>query len=129
LNRSSLGYTAASFGLPSDRGQWRLEATVSDLAVYRNGMWYLLQSTDGFAAIQFGISTDVPVPADYDGDGKTDVAVYRDGTWYLLQSTGGFSAVQFGLADDTPIASAFLQYSCTANSHKPNLQNLTNARR
>jgi uncharacterized delta-60 repeat protein len=35
-----------------------------DVAVYRpsNGTWYLLRSTAGFAAQQFGISTDVPTP-------------------------------------------------------------------
>jgi len=36
----------------------------------------LLQSTAEFTSIQFGLGTDLPVPADYDGDGKTDIASY-----------------------------------------------------
>ncbi|HEX8733753.1 MAG TPA: FG-GAP-like repeat-containing protein, partial [Pyrinomonadaceae bacterium] len=74
----------------------------ADIGVFRQGNWYLQQSTAGFAAIQFGISSDKIVPADYDGDGRTDAAVYRDGTWYLLGSAQGFTAVQFGLASDIP---------------------------
>ncbi|HVE56119.1 MAG TPA: FG-GAP-like repeat-containing protein [Pyrinomonadaceae bacterium] len=36
----------------------------ADIAVFRpsNGVWYLLRSTAGFAAIQFGVSTDIAVP-------------------------------------------------------------------
>jgi (2Fe-2S) ferredoxin len=80
----------------------------TDLAVYRDGIWYVQQNNQGFTAFQFGLATDIPTPADYDGDGRADAAVYRDGIWYLLQSTNGFSAVQFGLATDKPIPAAFL---------------------
>ncbi|HEX8249177.1 MAG TPA: choice-of-anchor V domain-containing protein [Pyrinomonadaceae bacterium] len=76
----------------------------SDVSVFRpaDGVWYLLRSTAGFTATQFGISTDKLAPADYDGDDKTDLAVYRDNTWYVLRSQAGFTAVQFGAAGDIP---------------------------
>lgn len=75
----------------------------TDVSVFRpsNGAWYLLESQNGFAAAEFGISTDEIVPADYDGDGKTDLAVFRRGannTWYILQSSDGAArAVQLGV--------------------------------
>ncbi len=81
----------------------------ADVSVFRpdNGTWYLNQSTNGFAGIQFGVSTDKIVPADYDGDGKTDVAVYRDGNWYLQRSSTGFASINFGLARDVPVPADF----------------------
>jgi pimeloyl-ACP methyl ester carboxylesterase len=77
----------------------------SDISVFRssNGAWYLLNSTQGFSGLQFGISTDKLVPGDYDGDGKTDVAVYRNGIWYLQRSSQGFTGVAFGGGNDIPV--------------------------
>ena len=72
--------------------------------------WYLFQSTVGFAAVRFGLSTDLPAPADFDGDGKTDIAVFRPngGNWYMLRSAQGFGTVQFGASGDRPVPNAFI---------------------
>jgi hypothetical protein len=45
------------------------------------GVWWVLASSvDEILATQWGASTDVPVPNDYDGDGMVDVAVWRPST-------------------------------------------------
>jgi hypothetical protein len=46
-----------------------------------------------------GDLSDIPVPGDYDGDGKTDYAVYRanEGTCYVIPSGGGnYIGMQWG---------------------------------
>ncbi|HMT09543.1 MAG TPA: FG-GAP-like repeat-containing protein [Pyrinomonadaceae bacterium] len=66
-NSSNGSASIVRFGLEEDRpvpadydGDGR-----TDIAVFRpsTGVWYLLKSTEGFAALQFGISTDIPMPA------------------------------------------------------------------
>ncbi|MEP6903153.1 MAG: VCBS repeat-containing protein, partial [Actinomycetota bacterium] len=77
----------------------------TDFAVYRNGIWYALQSTLGFAALQFGIPTDIPATADYDGDRKSDFVVYRpsERKWYLYQSSAGVAIYIFGVDGAQPV--------------------------
>ncbi|MFN2391711.1 MAG: VCBS repeat-containing protein, partial [Pyrinomonadaceae bacterium] len=78
-------------------------------AVFRSGTWYVMGSRDGFKGVQFGQAGDIPVAADYDGDGKADMSVYRNGIWYLLQSKDGFKAVPFGMSTDTPVPASFVR--------------------
>jgi hypothetical protein len=57
--------------------------------------------------VNWGTLGDVPLPADYDGDGRTDVAVWRPGAianFYIIRSTGGSVGVPWGTSFDLPIA-------------------------
>ena len=81
----------------------------SDVAIFRNGIWYDIRSSDGeLQSVGLGMSGDEPVPADYDGDGKLDRAIFRNGIWYYFQSSDG-TLVQVGLgtSGDVPVPADF----------------------
>jgi hypothetical protein len=67
LESGSGSYRAAQFGLSADKvlaGDFDADGK-SDLAVFRpsEGIWYILGSEQGFFALNWGLSGDVPVPS------------------------------------------------------------------
>lgn len=94
---------------------------INEFAVWRKstGYWYICKSAYGYDCstigsppVQFGLSVDIPVPADYDGDGKDELAVFRRslpsaaivGTWYIRNSSDDLvTAAQWGLPADYPV--------------------------
>ena len=74
----------------------------------QDGLWYA-PSTSGAGPFQiyFGATTDVPVPGDYDGDGRTDAAIFRPSTglWYGPRTGGTTIVIQMylGQSGDIPV--------------------------
>ncbi len=112
--KSSGGFLSVQWGLGTDilvPGDYDGDGK-TDFAVYRKNLpssigdvadnvYYILRSSDyTFRAAKLGINAafekDAPVPADYDGDGKTDMAVYAlldyspaPNIFGILQSSSG----------------------------------------
>jgi hypothetical protein len=60
--------------------------------------------------VRWGPIVDIPVPGDYDGDGKADMVVFRpsEGRWYVLKSTGRLSGGGVrGTNGDVPVPGDF----------------------
>jgi hypothetical protein len=79
-------------------------------AIWRpnDGSWWLaLPNRPPGLARQWGLSGDMPVSSDYDGDGKADFAVWRPSlaNWYIIPSgnPGTPTVRQYGLPGDIPI--------------------------
>jgi hypothetical protein len=78
------------------------------VAVYRpsTAQWFI-DSPTGAYSVQFGApGLDIPMPGDYDGDGRTDLVTYRPsvGVWSILRSSLGPVAAQFGAPmEDIPV--------------------------
>lgn len=78
----------------------------ADIAVFRAGVWYIIESSTGnYRTEFFGASGDVPAANDFDKDGKADLTVARSesGTrvWYVRRTSDGQNyAVRWGLSSD-----------------------------
>jgi subtilisin-like proprotein convertase family protein len=99
IRQSSNGMTSIKpFGQDGDipvPGDYDGDGT-DDVGVYRNGTWYVDRSTDGLLFENFGLSTDIPIPAKYlpavaGGGGGGEVTVSYTGPAVALpdNSPGG----------------------------------------
>jgi hypothetical protein len=78
------------------RNCWFNNGGATDRCYYDNGVW----KVDGDADVTNGTATDIPVPADYNGDGKTDYGIWRPSTgeWMVNGTT-----TVYGTAGDIPV--------------------------
>ncbi len=101
-------------------GDWNGNG-VSKLGIYRQGMWYLDLDNSGTwggcgqdrcLGAFGGLSTDIPVVGDWNGDGSTKIGIYRQGYWYLdLNGNGAWDGCSVdsclgpfgGLSIDIPV--------------------------
>ena len=64
------------------------------------GTWIWINSSTGaITSVVNGLSTDLPMLGDFDGDGKADPAIFRPSTglWFVLRSSTNYTT-SFGLA-------------------------------
>jgi hypothetical protein len=83
------------------------------LGSFEQGNWFFdappgLLRSSGIPAVNFGLATDIPVPADYSGNGTDDLASFRNGIWFIdSNGTLGWqaddTAVLFGVPIDRPV--------------------------
>jgi hypothetical protein len=81
------------------------------IAVFRRGVWFILDEEGGAHTFFWGTEGDLAVPKDYDGDGTDDIAIFRpaDGNWFIINSGSASSDVstitnvQWGLPGDIPV--------------------------
>jgi len=107
MSKPPYGMFAFQWGVIGDIPQIYRDGLFDWAAVFRpsDGTWYIKYLNTPII-VKFGLAGDIPVMADYDGDGITDIAVFRPstGVWYRINSSNGQIAQrQFGVNGDKPV--------------------------
>jgi hypothetical protein len=103
------GKTDMAIWRPSD-GTWHLinssKTLISSLYTLINKLPFIHRKPLNQTITQWGEPGDIPVPADYDNDGRTDLAIWRpsSGYWHIIDSSTGSGRIfQWGVAGDIPM--------------------------
>lgn len=90
----------------------------SDLILWRepkdnssDGQWFIKYMKDGQLSkkqarvIKFGLQGDIPIPADYNCDGKAELAVYRSSSkkWIIRYNKDNIVEIPFGFDESEPL--------------------------
>ncbi|WP_363053618.1 NosD domain-containing protein [Methanoregula sp. PtaB.Bin085] len=82
-------------------------STGQGVGIYRplTHMFYLRTPGSPTTAIDWGVSTDLPVTGDWNGNGITDVGIYRPSThmFYLRTPGSPTTAIDWGVGTDLPV--------------------------
>lgn len=119
IQRSTDGLLVVQFGFDTDffvpgdyDGDGKTDiALVRDLGAGSSFKWWIYRSsTSSEYVVSFGTGGegDIPIQADYDGDGKTDIAIWRPSVrqfWISKSSNGQTSVYTYGSPGDLPVAS------------------------
>jgi PKD repeat protein len=116
--------TLYTFGLSTDKpvtGDWNNDGR-TEIGVFRSSTqkWLLDSNGNGIwdgkptdKKYTFGLSTDLPLTGDWNGDGKTEIGVFRSSTqkWLLDSNGNGIwdgtptdTLYTFGLSTDKPVS-------------------------
>jgi PKD repeat protein len=96
-------YNAGGYNSTRKTGYITVTNPVAKIGVYRPSAhtFYLKNGTT--TAINWGISTDLPVTGDWNGDGRTDVGVYRPSAHTFYLKNGTTTAINWGISTDLPV--------------------------